>query len=284
MITKWTSIKSVLFDLVDFIPKEFYNEGKLTEDCMTAVGKIGAVVTFQERVAFLKVENHKACVPIDCLQIIQIAHKNNFCLSHEDIVELSHIQTECEPCYNPPVHRPAQTVVYGDRFYRSWTPLKLSTSSFALAVHCDNSINLTSTCNQEYSVSPDGTMTFSFEKGYICIAYYCYPMDCDGVPLIPDDEDYKEALKDFCLMKSWELRWNMKEDGADTRYMKYQQLWGLMKAKATASIRMPDVAKANNMMNISLQLIPNTRRFDNFFQNLAEHENLQMNGRKYWYR
>ena len=50
MITRWTNIKSVLFELERSIPKEFYNEGRLIEDCMKAVDKIGAVVTDRKSV------------------------------------------------------------------------------------------------------------------------------------------------------------------------------------------------------------------------------------------
>ena len=43
MITKWTNIKSVLFELERRIPKDIYSEARLIEDCMRAVDFIGAV-------------------------------------------------------------------------------------------------------------------------------------------------------------------------------------------------------------------------------------------------
>ncbi len=286
MITKWTNIKSVLFELERSIPKEFYNEGRLIEDCMKAVDKIGAIVTYQQAVKFIKVENYKACIPLDCLQIIQIAHKNTFDITDNEIAQL-----EVEMGINNDPAMSNSTLAYqallaSKSYKNNWTPLRLSTNSFALAVHCDNCVNIGNNCAYEYSVSPDGTMTFNFKTGFICIAYYAYPVDCDNIPLIPDDEDYKEALKDYCLMTSWELRWNMKEEGAEQRYMKYQQLWGLMKAKATASVRMPDVAGAENLKNVMNRLIPKSRRFNSFFSNLNSEENLKMTGFSsgYYYR
>jgi len=292
MITKWTNIKSVLFELERIIPKEFYNENRLIEDCMKAVDKIGAVVTYEQKVKFIKVENYKAYIPLDCLQIIQIAYKNNFELSNTDIISLAETSHDCVGCGEEVVSTntfdinniTSSTLINSSYYHQNWTALRLSTNSFAMSVHCDNCVNIGNTCQYEYSVSPDGTMTFNFQTGYICVAYYGYPVDCDGIPMIPDDEDYKEALKDYCLMLSWELRWNMKEEGADSRYIKYQQLWGLMKAKAVASIRMSDEAEADNLMHISLKLIPNTRRFNNFFSTLNKPENLRMQGNQYWYR
>lgn len=291
MITKWTNIKSVLFELESWIPKEYYNENRLIEDCMKAVDKIGAVITYQPKVKFIEVDQYKACLPIDCLQIIQIAHKNTFKLDNADIMVLSATPGDCVDCGETPNQSnfnlndiTSQTLITSEYFHRNWTPLRLSTNTFALGVHCDNCVNITANCQYEYTVTPDGIMTFNFQKGYICVSYYAYPTDCDGVPMIPDDEDYKEALKSYCLMNSWERRWNLKEEGASERYLKYQQLWGLMKAKATASIRMPDLGEAENLMQISTKLIPNNRRFNSFFSTMNTPETLRMQGRQYWYR
>lgn len=278
MITKWIDIKSVLFELERFIPKDIYSEQRLINDCMRAVDMIGAVPTYEQKVKFIKVDNFKACIPNDCLQIIQIAHKNNFTLDDEDLQDIK----EMMGFDNVPLLEnstlPLQ-VWMSSRFYQMrWTPLRLSTSSFAMSVHVDNCKNIGYNCNYEYSVSPDGSMTFNFKTGFICISYWAYPTDCNNNPLIPDVEDYKEALKNYCLMTSWEYRWNLKEEGAEQRYLKYQQLWGLYKAKATASLRMPDVTQAQGMQNILSSLIPRNRRFYNFFNGLTNQENLNMNG------
>lgn len=287
MITKWTSVKSVLFELERRIPKDIYSEPRLIEDCMRAVDFIGAVPTYQQKVKFMKVEDYKACLPNECLQIIQIAHKNDFCLSNTDILALAETahacNSECVDCTDESVTFDindvvSQTIINSNSFYRNWTALSLSTNSFALSVHCDNCVNLRSSCNYEYSVSPDGILTFNFQTGYICISYYAYPKDCDGTFLIPDVEDYKQALVNYCMMNAWQFRWELKEEGSGERYKEYQMLWSLFKSKATASIRMPDLASAEAMKNISLKLIPNNRRFDTFFRNLGSSENLDMNG------
>ena len=287
MITKWTSIKSVLFELERRIPKDIYSEPRLIEDCMRAVDFIGAVPTYQQKIKFMAVEDYKACLPTDCLQITQIAYKHDFCLSNTDILSLAetahNCNSGCVDCGEDTVTFDindvvSQVLISSDPFMRTWLPLTLSTNSFAMSVHSDNCINLRTRCGYEYTVSPDGTLTFNFQKGYICVSYYAYPKDCDGTFLIPDVEDYKQALINYCMMNAWQYRWELREEGSGERYKEYQMLWSLFKAKATASIRMPDVAQAQNMMNITLQLIPNTKRFNNFFSNLGKAENLNLNG------
>jgi len=278
MITKWTNIKSVLFELERRIPKDIYSEPRLIEDCMRAVDFIGAVPTYQVRPFFTVVENHKFCIPSDCLQIIQIAHQPNPNLTDN---ELDEIRQMLQILPDTPIENstlPQQVWWDNWQHRRGWVPLRLSTNTFASSVHCENSRNLTSTCEHSYTISPDGIVTTSSKKAFIMMTYYAYPKDCDGNFLIPDVEDYKQALIDYCMMNSWQFRWELKEEGAAERYKEYQMLWSLFKAKAQASIRMPDLASADNMMNISLKLIPNTHRFSNFYQTLGNPEQLNLNG------
>ncbi len=278
MITKWIDIKSVLFEVERFIPKDIYSEQRLINDCMRAVDMIGAVPTYEQKTKFIKVENYKTCVPQDCLQIVQVAYKANFCLSDEDLCQIKEMMGYDDESLLENSTLPLQVWTSSQFYQQAWSPLMLATGSFALSVHSDNCININHSCQYEYSVSPDGTMTFNFKTGFICISYWAYPTDCHGNPLIPDIEDYKEALRNYCLMTSWEYRWNLKEEGAEQRYIKYQQLWGLFKAKATASLRMPDVTQAQGMQNILSSLIPRNRRFYTFFNNLTNQENLDMGG------
>lgn len=278
MITKWTNIKSVLFELERRIPKDLYSEARLIEDCMRAVDFIGAVPTYQVRPFFTTVENHKFCIPTDCLQIIQIAHLPNPNLTDN---ELEEIRQMLQILPDTPIENstlPQQVWWDNWQWKRGWVPLRLSTDSFALSVHCENSRNLSSTCEHTYTVSPDGTITTSCKKAFIMMSYYAYPKDCDGNFLIPDVEDYKQALINYCMMNLWQFRWELKEEGAGERYKEYQHLWGLFKAKGTASIRMPDLSSADAMNQILLRLIPNSKRFNNFYKNLGQPEQLDLNG------
>lgn len=280
MITKWTNIKSVVFELERIVPKEFYNESRLIEDCMRAVDRIGAIISYQPKIAFKKVTNYKTCLPLDCLQISQIAYKTNWCLTTDELTTITEDLTRIDTCPAMDDSCLPYQIWFDNHLYshRNWEPLKLSTNTFALAVHADNCPNLRYSCQYEYTVTPDKIITTNFKDGYLAIAYYAYPTDCDGVPMIPDDEDYKEALRAFVQMNLWEIRWNLKEEGAYERYLKYQQLWSLFKAKGSASIRMPDLAEAENLNRINNRLIPKTRRFETFFSNLNSEESLSMVG------
>lgn len=286
MITKWTSIKSVLLTLQGMIPADMYNEVLLIEDCARAMDMIGAIIQYKPNVVFKHVENYSTTLPKGLIQINQIAYKKNFILTEANAQAIRDTLGIDNEQYMEDSDLPNLAWLGSNEFRSAWQPLTLNTNTFALSVHCDDCPNIGANCQYSYTVTPDGEITTTFKEGYICISYLSYPLDCDGNFMIPDDEDYKEALRSYCLMRNWEMRWNMKEEGADARYSKYQQLWGLFKAKATASIRMPDVAEAQNLLEITSRLIPKARRFYSFFGNLNSPEALNMGGRStgYYYR
>lgn len=99
-------------------------------------------------------------------------------------------------------------------------------------------------------------------------------MDCDGNFLIPDSEYYKQALRAYIMMRIWEYRMNMKEEGADKLHMNYSNQWSLMKAKATAEVNLPSLDELENIRNIQTRLVPRYRRYFSFFGNLGKEENL----------
>lgn len=275
MVTKWISIRSVLDTLQDTIPSTFWNELQVLENCARAMDMIGAKVQYEDDIKFLRVENHKACLPKGLIQINQIAYKKNFSLTETDQTEINRcLGVDNEPYMQESTLWLHSTWFSSNYYYNNWQPLRLSTNTFAKSVHCDNSVNLTCKCDHTYTVSPDGTITTSFKDGYVSISYVRHPVDCNGEFLIPDTEYYKEALRTYCMMRLWEFRMNMKEEGAQGLYMMYRDLWSLMKAKATAEIREPDLAELENIKNVMVRLVPKTRRFAGFFGNLASEESL----------
>lgn len=274
MITKWTPISSVLDTLQDTISPTFWNEMVMTEHCSRAMEMIGLAIQYEDDIKFVKIVNHKACLPKGLIQINQIAYKRNFQMTGFDQATISEMLGLDNEMYMQSSSLWNGTLwMNSDYYYNHWQPLHLSTNTFALSVHCDNSINISANCDYEYTVSPDGTITTNFKDGIICVSYKRYPLDCNGEFLIPDSEYYKEALRAYCMMRHWEYRMNMKEEGAQGLYMMYRDLWSLMKAKATTEIREPDLAELENIKNVQTRLIPKTRRFAGFFGNLAKEEN-----------
>ncbi len=273
---QFISIKSVLDDVVRFIPPDSFNEMEIIEDCSKAMDKIGYILQYEPAIAFVPIKQYKGCLPKGLVQLNQIAYKTNFAITQDDIVsirELTSLDVNNYPSDGLPL------ALLQSSWYRShWQPLRLSTNTFALSVLCEDCGLLSCpTCEYEDTILPDGHIVTNFPEGYVCVSYMKYPTDCDGEFLIPDNENYKEALKNFALMRQWEIRWNMKEEGSERLYMKYQAQWGLFKAKATADMRIT-LDSLENVKNIRNRLIVRENSFNRFFGNLNSSEKLNEKG------
>jgi len=275
MVAKWIPLQSVLDTLGDTISGEFWSERTVLEHAARAMEMIGARVQYQTDVKVLQVSNHKALLPKGLVQINQIAYKFNGSLTAEDEFDIKKaLGIDNEPYMQNSTLWMHSTWLQSpwNRDENKWKPLRLSTNTFALAIHQDNCVNFTAKCEHSYTVSTDGTITTSFKDGYIYISYLRYPMDCDGNFLIPDHEYYKEALRCYIMMRLWEYRMNMKEEGAGQLYLQYRDQWGLIKAKATAVINAPDLDEMENIRNIYNRIVPKYRQYYSFFGNLGKEE------------
>ena len=60
--------------------------------------------------------------------------------------------------------------------------------------------DITFDLNNEY-------LTLSVEEGKVCLAYLAFPTDDEGLPMIPDDVSYKQAVKKYLTMKIDYIEW-----------------------------------------------------------------------------
>jgi hypothetical protein len=59
-----------------------------------------------------------------------------------------------------------------------------------------------------YQVEVPGYITTSFKKGWIRVHYKCVPTDEEGLPMIPDNENFKQALYWYCRGMMIGLGWD----------------------------------------------------------------------------
>lgn len=116
-------------------------------------------------------------------------------------------------------------------------------------------------CTSEWYQTELGRILTSFEKGCVRIHYHRVMLDTNGLPLIPDNGDYKEALY-------WFVRKKMIESGYQDKVFSWAQCDANFEKhaeRAIAAIEYPSPDKVHTTMNNSLHFLIPGSYWDNFF-------------------
>ncbi len=187
-------LPSVYFDdILEWIPEGIdllSNTKTLETDSTPSYGCGGA----------LEVKNHIVCLPKGLLTVLAVEDETGYPIPESgdisDITDQSsqaHLNSETETRVstfqvNPLNHQTSDgtpTTAPGSSIPLYGTDLEQSTAS--------------NRCNSYYKISGNYLQT-SFEEGFVRIHYLKRPLDKEGYPLIPDNENFKSALMWYVLM------------------------------------------------------------------------------------
>ena len=115
-------------------------------------------------------------------------------------------------------------------------------------------------CDQWYQTYLDVIQT-SIKEGTIRVHYYAMNTDDQGLPLIPDNEDYKEALYWYVREKMVGAGWTDEVYDSNIRMAKFE----LHASRALGQIRYPHLDEMEMKVNASTRFIPPANYFENFF-------------------
>lgn len=141
----------------------------------------------------------------------------------------------------------------------------------------DEQVIKTKFSNYDYKVNLD-TITCSYRTGTLTIQYLAFPVDEKGLPLVPDNVSFTEAL-------FWKVAYQLAIRGyafknpqmRDINFCK--QKWNFYCLQARAEANMPDPELANRMANNFIKLIPSRNEWNNMFSTLGDKENINLNGK-----
>jgi hypothetical protein len=109
-------------------------------------------------------------------------------------------------------------------------------------------------------------ITTSFADDTIRIHYKAVPCDDNGLPLIPDNEDYKQAI--YYYVRSMMIGAGYKDTVYNIPML--NQLWETHAARAIGQITYPSIDSMESKVNGMVRFIPQANYFDNFFRTTPE--------------
>lgn len=140
--------------------------------------------------------------------------------------------------------------------------IKYNPSTFKGQV--DNSPNHFANTEETYTLNPNFIVT-TFEEGEVSISYKAIATDEDGYPLVPDNQYYREALFWYCLKQMMMKGYKPKINEIDYQFA--MQQWKFYCTAARNKANYPDMAAYERFKDVWVGLIPNSRQFENGFDN-----------------
>jgi hypothetical protein len=194
-------------------------------------------------------ENYRVKLPQDFHKLMAVSVEGVLALPSTN---LFHQMLDGSCCGTSLGSLPAET--FYDNFGNTYSPQALPISSRT------TNETPTFTMNNSY-------ITFSVKEGKVCMAYWAFPLDKEGFPLIPDDVKYKRACSSYIQWKIDTILWR-KDLLNNNVYLesKNQYEWDI--ASCLSHLKMPDTMQMENMKRQLTKMIVRTEDFQTAFNSL----------------
>jgi hypothetical protein len=303
------TIISKLYREIQFMPDS--SEADLVEYVGEALDAIGAFAQYEEDICFINIENHRGDLPRGLVEIIQVALSTNHIDSKECLSTTCSISDETKDCdirnkdkcteevvkecwsahnqYFIPEQRYLDAIyeydirwMYTPYFYRNFIPMRLSTGTMnsLLGMHRDYARDLSINSPYEYKILNNQIVT-SNQTGTIALAYTRMPIDENGFPMIPDMQEYREAITKYIIYKMSYIRFLNNEPNFRGIYEKLESDWHWYCKQAKNAMLFPTTLdEKQNMKDITHRMLPISNGYYGFFGNINTPENFSTNGRR----
>lgn len=144
---------------------------------------------------------------------------------------------------------------YNDNFGNSFSPS---------APPIISNVN-TSNAQPTFTIN-NSNITFNIESGKACMAYWAFPVDDEGYPMIPDVEVIKSAVTNFIIERlDWRLFRKNLISGEIYKLSQRERNWYM--AAAESAMKIPDEHQMEVMKNIALKMVIRKDDYMSAFKN-----------------
>ena len=154
--------------------------------------------------------------------------------------------------------------------YENNTPT--GSSEFNYLLEEDSKTLLKDNCSSDLTYTINDCYIFTnFEEGQIVMAYKAFPTDSDGLPMVPDDQAYIQAVKYYIAEKvGQKLYIQGKMDMGRFNHLQKERDWYVGKANSRAHL--PTMDQMETWKNEFVRLIPNINAHGKGFKYLGDQQ------------
>jgi len=308
----YTTVNRVFSKISRDLGIDDFSEADVIEWTGEALEAIGAITMLEECVEFKEVKNHMVDLPRFTNSIIQIAEHNG---DYSEVTPDTIVESICEastsldpncPCdtitnkyipvdatgypifdedvyeWQPNINVQAEYVNWTScsAYQNTWTPVRLANHTFFNSIVCQepDSDKLYNNSRSEYTIVGDSKVRFSFQTGYIAIAYTRQKLDENMHPMIPDHYAYLTAVTKYVTLRLMERMWYAGRQGFGDKVQKAEADWQWYCKQAGNRGLMPHgIDQFQNMLDQSQYLLPRMFRYNQFFMDMSRPESRKFN-------
>lgn len=123
-------------------------------------------------------------------------------------------------------------------------------------------VQSTSEHTNHYYYTELGYINTSFAEGKVRIFYQAIPVDADDMPLIPDNQNYKNALYWYCRAMMIGAGWKDRIFTWEACMKNFEDLYA---PRALAEIRMPSPDQMEKRVDLLTRFLPAAGYYESFF-------------------
>lgn len=269
---KYISIEEVA-DLVKSELKLYNEQGRIdTDDCVQyavdELRNIGVPQIFDQKICIIPIVNNAGCLPDD-IYLLDLVYKTNsgiqlnkrlYPLTTNVSTTTSTTTDDCSPVTTTVT----KTVITRENCEDGQELLsiqnQISTSEVTeilnicepmyyggsdLKLLKDSTKNQYQKRYQSYIIS-GGSVITSFKEGYVIMTYLGWMLDQDGRPMIPDEYDVIQAVKQYIIFKIFEEDFRNKVEGSPSVYQEEMRKYQFLHDKAVNSCKLISIPEAYN--------------------------------------
>ena len=299
MLYKLTSVKRVIAKvLTDLDIKEGdHRISDMVEWAGEGLEKIGAFpslvnkVTGRDDVPYIEISNYQAKLPCDFHQLIQVSFSTNvdgpyypmrYGSGSFDYGKVQNTVDETVTTFPESTLVTLAMVLYSLDYDAALAKINNEPTTKANLEGMLQQMNvpslLTSSSTDNFNTTYDYTyvITSNYIKtnvasGYIQMAYQAIPVDNNGYPMIPDTEEFMEALYWYINMKMMYPEWKMGRV-RDQVYYDARRSWNYYRKNAYGSAMMPNQDQLESIKNSWNRLVPELNEWRSGFSTLGQEQ------------
>lgn len=115
----------------------------------------------------------------------------------------------------------------------------------------------------------------SFPEGRVLVSYKGIKTDADGLPMLPDDPIFMEALKAYIKRERFSVLFDQGKINRDIM-LRTDQDYAWKKGRCINRFKMPSISEMQSITNMMHRMIPSTREFEAGFKGLGDKEHYNL--------